>query len=230
VDIGKAFTFVTDDEGWIGKIAIGGAVVLFSILLIPIPFLLGYQIAVMRNVMNGEEYPLPKWENWGKLFIEGLYAIAATLVYTLPVWILACLGVLFSVFSTDGSGALAGISVAGIIIISCLILIVTIALAFLVPAIYIQFVRTNEFGALFRFGEVIGIARDNIVDIILSYLVVWGANLVLSVITTILVITICGPFIASLAGTAWILVATGHLYGQIAAKSEGKKAEVAYGA
>ncbi len=229
MDIGKAFTFVTDDDGWIGKIAIGGVVVLFSILLIPIPFLLGYQLAVMRNVMNGEEYPLPKWENWGKLFIEGLYALAATLVYTLPIWILSCIAILFSVFASDGSGTGAGISVAGIFVISCLILLASIALAFLVPAIYIQYVRTDEFGALFRFGEVIAIARENIVDILLSYLIVWAANLILSVLTTILVITICGPFIAFLGGTAWIVVATGHLYGQIAAKSEGKKAEVAYG-
>lgn len=230
MNIGKAFTFVTEDEGWIGKIAIGGIVVLFSFLIIPAFFLGGYQLAVMRNVIKGEEHPLPKWENWGRLFMDGLFVVVAALVYTLPIWLLSCIGVLLNlvVLGPDSGGA----ELATIVIwslVGCLIFIFSLALAFLIPSIYIQYSRTDDFGSLFRFGDVIAIARENVVNILITFLVIWAANLALSVITSILVITICGPFIAFLGGTAWIAITTGHLYGQIAAKSDSMKPEMAYG-
>jgi hypothetical protein len=230
VDIGKAFTFVTDDEGWIGKIAIGGVVFLFSFLIIPVFFLLGYQLAVMRNVKNGEEFPLPKWENWGRLFMDGLYVVIAVFVYTIPIWLLVCIGVLLNlvILAPDSGGAELGTIIIWTLI-GCFTILLALALAFLIPSIYIQYARTDDFGSLFRFGEVASIARENVVDILISFLVILVAGFALSLLSAILSITICGGIIATLAGNAWIYASSGHLYGQIAAKSEGKKAEGAYG-
>ena len=229
MDIGKAFTFVTEDEGWIGKIAIGGVIVLFSFLIIPAFFLSGYQLAVMRNVMNGEEFPLPKWENWGRLFMDGLYVAVATFVYTLPIWLLVCIGLILNlvVFMPDSDASGAAVTTVWTCV-GCLIILFSLALAFLIPSIYIQYTRTSDFGSLFRFGEVVAIARENVGDIFITFLVAVGAGLVLSLISTILSVTVCGGIIASLAGSAWITVASGHLYGQIAAKSDSEKLEMAY--
>jgi hypothetical protein len=224
VEIGKAFTFVTEDESWISKIGIGAVVSFFSMLIIPAFFLGGYQLAVMRNVMNGEEHPLPKWENWGRLFMDGFFVVVAAFVYTLPIWLLACIGVLLNlvVFSSSSGGA------ATIVIwsfVGCFTILLAIALAFLIPAIYIQYARTDDFGALFRFGEVVAIARENLVDILITILVTLAAWFILSLIASILSLTICGGIIATYAGTVWISVALGHLYGQIAANSNGKVKE-----
>ncbi len=224
MDIGKAFSFVTEDESWISKIGIGGVVSFFSILIIPAFFLGGYQLAVMRNVMNGEEQPLPKWENWGRLFMDGLYVVVAAFVYTLPIWLLACIGTLLNLLVVDSSAGLAATFVIWTFV-GCFVLLSTIALAFLLPAIYIQYARTDDFGSLFRFGEVIGIARDNLVDILITLLVALAAWFVLSLIATILSFTICGGIIATYAGSVWISVAIGHLYGQIAARSNGSVKE-----
>ena len=224
MEIGKAFTFVTDDESWISKIGIGAVVAFFSILIIPAFFLGGYQLKTMRNVMNGEEYPLPKWENWGRLFMDGLFVVVAAFVYTLPIWLLACIGIVLS-FLVGDSSAGGAVNVVFWIFGGCFIIFFVIAMAFILPAIYIQYVRTDDFGALFRFGEVIGIARENLVDILITLLVTLAAWFVLSLITTILSITICGGIIATYAGTVWISVAMGHLYGQIAAKTNGKVKE-----
>ncbi len=225
MEIGKAFTFVTDDESWISKIGIGAVVSFFSILIIPAFFLGGYQLAVMRNVMNGEEHPLPKWENWGRLFMDGLYVLVAAFVYTLPIWLLACIGVLLNLLVVDPSAGLGATFVIWTFV-GCFVLLSTIGLAFLLPAIYIQYARTDDFGALFRFGEVIGIARDNLVDILITLLVALAAWFILSFIATILSFTIVGGIIATYAGSVWISVAIGHLYGQIAAKSNWKIKEV----
>ena len=69
---------------------------------------------------------------------------------------------------------------------------------------------------------VLGIARDNIGDIILVSVAAIVAALLLGLISAVLSITICGGFIATLVGTVWINVAMGHMYGQIAANIEGK--------
>ncbi|MCI0397183.1 MAG: DUF4013 domain-containing protein, partial [Chloroflexi bacterium] len=86
----------------------------------------------------------------------------------------------------------------------------------------IQYARTGEFGSLFRFGEIMAIVRNNIGDILLTIVAYLAASFVLQFLIGISIITICGPLVIGLAGTLWVLLAQAHLYGQIAAKTEGK--------
>ena len=70
MDIGKAFGFVFEDEEWIKKLLLGAL-----ITLIPVfgQFtLMGYIVAVIRNVLAGSYRPLPEWENLGTYFKDGL--------------------------------------------------------------------------------------------------------------------------------------------------------------
>ena len=69
MEIGKAFTFVTEDEGWIKKLAIGAVFVLVPFLIL---LVIGYQILIIRNVIDGKDRPLPEWEDFGQLFKDGL--------------------------------------------------------------------------------------------------------------------------------------------------------------
>lgn len=224
MDIGKAIGFVTEDERWVTKIVIGGLVaflsLIFSFLIIPLFFLFavyGYTVQVTRNVMEGVERPLPEWENWGKLFMDGLVIFVATVVYTLPVWLLTCCALLFIVplggAEGDMGDVLAGISVLGITVISCLILLFALALLVVSPAIVIQYARTDDFGACFRFSEVLGFTRDNIGDILIALLVIWGVSILVGFLAFI-------PLVGSM-GQVYLLAVTGHLYGQIGAKAGG---------
>ncbi len=72
MDIGRAFTFVGDDPKWVQKLLIGGGLFLLgyltSIILIGIPIfliVLGYLVQVTRNVIGGQDRPLPEWNDWG---------------------------------------------------------------------------------------------------------------------------------------------------------------------
>ena len=236
MDVGKAFLFVKDDAGWIGKIAIGTVILFFSFLIIPVFFLIGFQIAVVRNVLDGEEDPMPAWDNWGQLFMDGLVVSIAQFIYALPIILLgACSWLVFLVpafgAGSDLETALAGGATIGFFAVICIIILLSIALAFLVPAIYVQYARTGEFGSMFRIGEVVDIARQNLVDIFITILAGLGAGLALGILITIASITICGGIILSYAGPVWLMVATAHLYGQIAANVEGKgKGEAAFAA
>ncbi len=220
MEIGKAFTYVNEDEAWIKKIAIGAVLVLLSFLLIPILPLVGYQIRIIRNVIDGKDRPLPEWDDFGQLFIDGVIVVVAGFVYALPIILISVCSSIVS--ASMDSGNMEGAGIAIVIALGCLSALFGIALAFIGPALYIQYARTGEFGALFRFGEVIAITRENLVDILIAILVNMIASFVVFLATLITIITICGPIIVILAGTAWVMYATAHLYGQIARKMSDK--------
>lgn len=236
MDVAKAFTYITEDERWMGKMGIGAAISLVSFLIIPIPLLVGYLVGITRNVKNDAERPLPEWDDFGQLFKDGLSVIVGQLVYTLPFWVIMCIAIVASA----SLGGLAGgsnedIVAAGFMatwgLVICLSLIFAVALFFLSPAIVIQYVQTDELGAMFRFGEVLSIARDNIGDIVITALASFGASLVISTAIGVINIIPClGQIVGLLIGIAvgpYLTAVTGHLYGQIAAKGQSKEAKFA---
>lgn len=232
MDVGKAVKFVNEDEAWVSKLLIGVVLTFFSFLLLPIPLLEGYVIGIARNVVNGEKRPLPEWGgDWGKLFMDGLYVLIAQFVYTLPFLIILCIGVIASgAFAAIGdaseelvaTGFFATFGVA-----ACLGILWFLVLVVVSPAIFIQYVRTNDFGACFRFAEIFAIARDNIADILITVVVAIAAGVVIGLVNTVLNVipcigTIIGLVVSALAGP-WIMFTIGHLYGQIAAKGNNLK-------
>lgn len=231
LDIGGAVRFVFDDEQWVGKIGIGAVMSLLAFLLIPIPLLIGWGVGVVRNVMNMEPRPLPAWEDWGKLFSDGIKVIVAQFVYTLPFLLLLCVGSLgtgmLGAATEQSSDVLATLGGATIFLMSCLGLLFAVALLFISPAIIVQYVRSNDdLGACFRFGEVLGIARENIGNILIIVLVSMAVGLVLSVVTGVLALIPClgwiAVFIVSAAAGPYTTALVNHLYGQIAQMTPGK--------
>lgn len=225
MDFGKAFIFVSEDKDWVRKVAVGGILTLFAWLIVPIFLILGYQIEVMRRVVNQDPEPLPAWEEWGRLFTDGLAIWAGGFIYALPAVLLALCSMIIWLPAATGDETLAGLSIAGIVVIACLFILFGLALAFIIPALYIQYVGQGDFGSMFRFREVLDIARNNLVSIIIIILVMVVANFLLGLVTWI---PICGQLILLPAGNFWISVATAYLYGQIAGRSEGNNLELSF--
>lgn len=236
MDIAKAFTYVTEDDRWVGKLGLGALISLLSFLILPIFLLIGYAVGITRNVMHGEKRPLPEWEDLGTLFKDGISIFVASIVYTLPFWLLICIAFV----TTIGFGGLSEAAqlnedaiAAGILatwgLIMCLILIFTLAFFFISPAIVIQYVRGGDLAACFRFAEVLAIVRDNMGDIIIAGLTPFAASFVFSIGFGVLNAIPClGTIVAFLLGIAigpYLTAVTGHLYGQIAGKIGGKPPE-----
>lgn len=86
-------TFPFKGEGAFGKLAIAAGLVLLGMIIpiIPTIFLLGYLMAVMTKIIvDREEASMPAWEDWGKLFMDGLKLFGASLFVTVPlviIWI-----------------------------------------------------------------------------------------------------------------------------------------------
>lgn len=202
----------------------GGFVFGRLFFILPVFLVYGYQIAVIRNVMRGDKKPLPTWEHWGEYFMDGLMVFVARFVYMLPALIPFCIGFLaFFLPALSGGDSATAESLAAVgagvyFLMSCLGVLVAIVAGFVTPALHIQYAKTGELGSLFRFGEVFGIVRENVTDILLTFLAAFGANMVVQTVAGILFFTICGPFIIALVGTFWVMMANAHLYGQIGAK------------
>ena len=130
MEIGKAFTFVTSEEDWIKKIAIGGVLILINFIpIIPMMLMFGYQIKVAQNVIRGDEHPLPEWEEWGQLFMDGAIVWVAIFLYALPailMTICASLVIVFGAGSNGNEGSTAALG--GGVILGCLAILFILAL------------------------------------------------------------------------------------------------------
>lgn len=230
MDIGKAFGFVFEDEEWVTKVLLGAAVT-----LIPIFggfALMGYGIAVVRNVMAGKPRPLPEWNDLGRFFMDGLLFWVATLVYALPFLILLCpIALVWLLPGLAGEQddlvtiltTVAGLVSAGL---GCLAVLYGILLALLAPALQIRYAETGEIGACLRFGEIFRFLFANIGSIIVSQLLLWLAGMLIAGVLSgfggiLSVIPICGWILAGALGllmlpvSVWLTVFAAHLYGQI---------------
>jgi hypothetical protein len=163
MEIGKAFTFVTEDEQWITKVLIGG-LIQFVPLLGTIA-ILGYSYRVAQNVARGNPRPLPAWGEFGDFLGRGFFALVIQIVYLLPLIVLY--GVFL--FLTVAGAAAAGDSeaVAGVLglLSLCLIplqLVVALVCVFASLAAIMRYLATDSLGEAFKFGEVIATLRNHI--------------------------------------------------------------------
>jgi len=221
VDIRKAVVYVFQDPRWLVKIVIGDVMILLSLLIVPFIFLQGYLIEIIRNVMRGEEHPLPEWDNWGARFKDGLNLTIAGLIYTSPLWLALCCSVVSVLPAALSEGNLtettALLSVSGFSLMACLAFLFLWAYAVIAPAIAIQYAREDTLAATLRFGEVFAIVRKHLGDIILAVVVIMVLGAALGFLGLIPLI----GWLFSVGATIYVFFVTGHLYGQIGAKAGG---------
>jgi hypothetical protein len=76
-------------ERWRNHFLIGTGLIWasFIIPLLPMILVYGYSLQVMRQAIDGEELSLPKWDDWGRLGKDGLWATVVGLVYLLPAFL-----------------------------------------------------------------------------------------------------------------------------------------------
>jgi len=85
MDMGKAFTYIFDDESWITKILIGGILGIIPIVNFAV---IGYMVEALRNVAQEMERPLPEWSGFGEKFVKGLMVLIIGFIYAIPIWLI----------------------------------------------------------------------------------------------------------------------------------------------
>jgi hypothetical protein len=234
MDVGKAVSFVFEDEEWVSKMLLGAV-----ILLIPVFgwfAVIGYAIAVVRNVIADEPRPLPAWQDLGRFFMDGLMFWIATLVYAIPFLILICPIALTWVLPAlageqeEVANVLVGVSVFVSVGLGCLAGLYGILLGLVTPVLQIRYAETGEIGSCLRLGEVFRFLFANIGSVVIAQVLLWIASVVVGMIISTLVgvlgiIPICGWILGAALGllmlpfSVWLMVFSGHLYGQIARRA-----------
>jgi len=203
MDIGKAFTFVFDDENWIAKILIGGIVLLIPIVNFAA---LGYMVRVVKNVVDGLDRPLPDWGDFGDHFVRGLMLFLIGVVYMLPVILLVCLLATAGALVKESRAMADGVRML-MLCLNCLAGLWSFLVALVMPAATIRYALTGEFASAFQFGQIFGLISANVGNYILVLVLSWLAGLLggLGVIA-------CG--VGVLFTAFWAYLVQGHLYGQ----------------
>ncbi len=227
MDIGKSFSFPFEDEQWLEKSLIGALVAAIPIVNFAWG---GYLIDLLKNVMRGQDVPLPEWGDFGDKWMKGLYLSLASFVYAIPIFLLSC--ILVATFSgaayqqgeelTDQLIALLT-GVGGIL--GCLIALYALALSFFFPAAYIHYARVGTFGAFFEIGKIFKIVTADTGKYITAWLVSMVAGIVVSsavaLLTTALGFIPClgwalGILVSAVSGV-YVFYVYGHLFGQVGA-------------
>ena len=86
-DLQHLFTFPFRDPRWKSKLLIGSLLSLAGFVLpfIPWIFIYGYAAQIMsRIIVDNDEPFLPEWEDWNRIFIDGLRLGVIILIFSLP--------------------------------------------------------------------------------------------------------------------------------------------------
>ena len=213
MDIGRSFTYMFEDQDWIKKILIGGVVSLIPIVQLAT---LGYFIEALRNTAEGRELPLPEWDDFGGKFMKGLMAFIAVFLYLLPIIFVmgVILGVATVIAGSLDSDAAETVATICPLIGNCLVFVYGILVMLILPAAVIQYALTEQFGAFFRFGDMMALIKANVGGYIIALLVAMVAGLIAQIVGSIA----CG--IGILFTLMWAYLVSANLFGNLAREAQ----------
>ncbi|HEX8169877.1 MAG TPA: DUF4013 domain-containing protein [Thermoanaerobaculia bacterium] len=171
-DFAKPFTYVFEDPRWLTKILIGGLFYLAMFFIVGAFFILGYLARLTRNVIAGERYPLPEWDDLGEFFAEGARLIVVGILWMLPFFALVAMIVVpaiaagatnndaLKLFSTGLSGCVA-----------LLIVVFSLAMMVIMPASLLFAMVEQRIGAAFEFGRIWRFIRANVGNYLMAVVV-----------------------------------------------------------
>lgn len=138
----------------IGVVGLVLSVLLVGLVLLPLAavpgiVLLGYYVAVLRAVGDGEGNP-PRFRGWRRLLLDGLRHLAITVVYAVPLVLL--LGLFLGVVAAGGAASSDAAEVAvslAAVVVGGLAVCYLLAFAYVRPLAIANFAREGRLRAAF---------------------------------------------------------------------------------
>ena len=146
--LSESLTYLKNSDDVWKTIILGGVLLLFGFLLIPLFVVWGYVVQVLRRTARGDD-EAPVFENWGELTLDGAKVFVILLAYSLvPAVVGATIvgGVLIASGGDPGSSAAAVAALGGV-----LTLVLLVAVAYVTPAALANFAEKRRIGAGFAF-------------------------------------------------------------------------------
>jgi hypothetical protein len=161
--------------------------------------------------------------------VDGLYLAIASFIYTLPLMIILCLGLIsvlmpaFTANNADLSGSIAPFSTLGFFALMCVGLVYGLAYSYFYPAVVIHYSSRGTFGSLFQVAEILRVIRANTNSYLIAWLVGIGASLLAGtlgglaggIVGWIPVIGWIASILVSAVASAWAFMAMYFAYGLV---------------
>lgn len=234
IDVGKAITHLFDDKDWISKSIIGGILALAPIIGFVIA---GYEVRLARNVSRGEAQPMPAWDDFGQMFIDGLWLGLSRIILGFPAFLLFFVpfigfyALIFAgAFLEDSSNArnveqALSVMIPGGLLASAMCcgagILYSLSLGFVSPAVTANYARHGTFASCFNFSQIFRLIRRNPSN----YLMVWATGFLagliyigaVSVVNFIPCLNLLLIWPVSAFASFWLYMALGHAVGQLLA-------------
>jgi Protein of unknown function (DUF4013) len=81
MNVSQSFSYIFKDGSWFYKVFVGGLFVALSATTLGIPFIVGYQVRHVRNMIERDEDILPEWKNIAGMFRDGIAVLCALAIY-----------------------------------------------------------------------------------------------------------------------------------------------------
>lgn len=228
MDFIRALTFITEDERWKEKIAMGTVVALVSGMLtvvlvgfLGIFIIMGYSLRLMQNVQRGDQRPLPEWDQWSEDLSRGFKLFVVTLVWSLPA-VLVALPVLFGSVLAAADSDVASVFGASVIMLGmCLSFLYGIFIYLVMPAFTVRFAEAEQISDGLRVSEVWEWTRVRLGDVIMFLVAFIVASMVISTVGSIAGMVLCfvGLIVTIPLATLLTWLYQYHLMGQLAYKA-----------
>jgi len=229
------FKYPFTDPRWFQKMLVGALLVLASMIIwvIPSVFVTGYLSRISRRIISGDgQAALPEWDDWGKLFVDGIKLVGISFIYSIPmlISILATYAMMFIPYigmlssMSDWSGHVMNNGFPSSFFLIFLmypmmgvgILISLVTAVFLPPAL-MHVIARDSFSAGFHFSDWWKVFRANLGGFMIANLITLANLTVLYFVTYILMMTIvlgCLSPLVTIATSIYLGALTFTLYAQ----------------
>jgi len=225
MDFVKALTFIPEDPRWKEKVAIGSALALLSFLVVPFIITIGYCVRLTQNMRNGEQFPLPEWDDWSGDLVRGFKLAVVWFVWALPLFVVSIPMTIGGVLTDSDSAVATTLGVTIVVSTVCLTAIYGIFITLMTPGFVLWFARDEEIRSGLQLSDIFQWTRAHVTDVILFMLAYIVASFVISTVASIVGLLLCivGLIVTVPVATFVTYVYQFNLLGQIAFKdSEGR--------
>ena len=203
----------------------------FIIPIIPMLFLMGYSVKIMRQIIEERKSPsMPDWQtsDWSEMFMDGLRVYGAQFILMLPVILIMGFGILSmmsgsiaaTVSLSDNGQSIGPLGMSAFllgIVFIMLFSVISLPYSIIVSTVVPHVATTRSFESAFRFKEWWSIFRKGLGQFILAYVITMVVSWVLMIVMQFAMMTIIllciVPFIM-IPYTAYVTILRSVLYAQ----------------
>ena len=202
MNVNEIITYPMERDSWMKTVLIGGVLVLFGFLLVPLFAVYGYLVETIRASTAGRPEP-PAFDDWGTLLVEGAQAWVISVVFLFVPLAVAAVFVGGSALAVaTGGDAGAAVGVGGLFAGLTLSALLTLVFGYLAIIGIVNFAREGRFAAGFDVDVIKTVALNR------EYAIPWLAS--------VAVIVAVG-FVGMIPLVGWLLAPFAGFYGAVVA-------------